>query len=427
MFETLYDKKALVTDKLKILSEALKKIDERALCGFYYGGKVMYLKGVVNAIIDALNAPESTDEVIEFYFRQFELEFKKFYYVFKLEGGSPVNLSIITDYLSLKGYRIADETMMDSPYCITIRCDDEFVCADKEIPVFGYINKMYLPNIHVSWCMKQYEEMRNQPVKALYTGLSYTYYAIDKQFLRDVSLKLAIPSQDLFYDFEMLKMSYEDHKDTLQYVVAGLSPYSLRYDLSLSKGINIRTPYYHRYFKNLHHYTPDVSPELEKVQKMVRDIFGYDIMEDIYQRYYYAKLIGANGTSSNGWCFDESYISEGDIHDNYAKMHKEYPETLAENKKILKNYIDFCSEHNLKLFFLMPPYTNYYKENWNKDYIEELWGAIKELGDGKDYTILDFSDEEWPNYYFGDYAHLNEIGAVRFTQMLDHVIHSILV
>lgn len=175
----------------------------------------------------------------------------------------------------------------------------------------------------------------------------------------------------------------------------------------------------------MHNYQPNnINDDLTSLEKAIYDIWGYDFIAEIYNIYIYPSYSMETAINTSNWAFSEEYIPQAHLDDIHSKNNKDYPATLKENTEILSEYITFCAEHNLKLFFLMTPYSNYYKKTWNNDYVKELWETLSEVGKDYDYTVLDFSDEEWADYYFGDYAHLNKIGAIRFSTMLDQVIHA---
>lgn len=424
MFNKLRDKNISDKEKMTVLNKLMKEVDARASYGYYRNAKLQYVISLIKAIIDTVNSPNPSRVQLESYYKKLETEYKKYLYVFILEGRDGYAKDIVRSHLEKQEYMIADDKVDGFPYYITLSFGDELSYSKNNIPVESYIDCVYLKNIHYRINMKRYAQLADSDVKGIMTGLSYVYYAVKPELLTDKIAMLATTSQDLFYDYEMLKIAYRDHGDTLKYVVAGLCPYTMRYDLSQSKGVNNRTPQYHQATGTIHNYKPDISDTLTQIENAIIDVWGYDFVDEIYYQYFYPSLTMETGISTAQWIYSEEYIADAWKHDIYSKTHKDYPDTLRENREILANYVRFCEEHNLKLFFLMPPFSNYYKKTWNSDYVEELWDIIKEIGGETDYTILDFSDEEWPDFYFGDYAHLNEIGAIRFTSIFDDVIQS---
>lgn len=422
MFNTLKNPLVPNQEKITILSSLTKEINQRVSYGNCSGGKLHFLSGLINAIVDVMNDSEASPLQLESYFKTLEIEYKKFMYIFILEGSDTYIKNTVHAHLHKQEYQVAEKLIDNFPYYITLTFNDDLNYSSNNIPVESYINHIYHANIHYQINMKRYHELSDTNAVGVVTGLSYTYYAINPDMLSDKVAMLATPSQDLFYDFEMLKMAYRDHGDSLRYVIAGLCPYSLRYDLSLSKGINRRTLEYHKDFGTIHHYQPDISDTLSSIEKAIYDIWGYNLIEEVFYQYLYPPYIMETGISTSNWIFNSDNVPQEHLDDIYSKYHKDYPDTLKENTLILSQYIQFCSEHNLRLFFLMPPFSDFYKQNWDSNYINELWETVHEVGKDYNYTILDFSDEKWENYYFGDYAHLNKIGAVRFTPMLDKII-----
>lgn len=424
MFNRLYSDNVSQAEKLHILNDLLQEAQKRASYGNFNQTKFQYLLGLIYAIIEALNSSDATVSQLEAFYRKLEITYKKFLYIFVLTGEENYLYGMVKNHLLRQEYMIAEQRVEGFPYFVELNFDKGLECSSDVFPVTGYVDSVYMENIHYRINKTRYNEQTDKKVRGVVTGLSYTYYAIKTDLMTDEVAMLATPSQDLFYDFEMLKKCYADHGDTLAYVIAGLCPYTLRFDLSQAKGSRERTIEYYRDYKTLHNYKPDISEKLDSIEKAIYDIWGYDFIDEVYYHYIYPLHTMETAISTAQWTFDEKCIDEQTTNDMYAKTHKEYPETLKENKEILSQYMQFCKNHNLKLFFVMPPFTNYYKANWNNDYVDELWAAINELGADVDYTILDFTDETWEDYYFGDYAHLNDIGAIRFTPMLDRVIHA---
>ena len=85
---------------------------------------------------------------------------------------------------------------------------------------------------------------------------------------------------------------------------------------------------------------------------------------------------------------------------------------------------ELAKKNNIKLYVVtFPVRSDLIKAFSDKDYLfKEINGMSKELG----FTYLNFYDDpefEWDD--FGDYDHLNERGAEKFTKKLKSVIESI--
>lgn len=205
MFNTLKNPNTSKQKRADIFSSLLKEIEKRASYGHYNGGKLLYLSGLVNSIAESMNDPSASEYVLGSYFQMFEIEYKKFMYIFKLEGNDTYLKNVVRSHLNKKEYQIAEKEIENFPYYITLTFDDKMEYTPNTFPVESYINFIYYPNIHYYINLNRYNALDNSDVQGVITGLSYSYYAVNPEMFSDTLAVLAVPSQDLFYDFEMLK------------------------------------------------------------------------------------------------------------------------------------------------------------------------------------------------------------------------------
>lgn len=96
-------------------------------------------------------------------------------------------------------------------------------------------------------------------VKGVITGLSYFEVGIEENRLELPFINLALSSQDLFYDFEILKHTIENlnSSNNIKQAIIGLSNYSFRYDLSMTQNNQTKEKpkIYYPLLKNLHNYS----------------------------------------------------------------------------------------------------------------------------------------------------------------------------
>ena len=101
------------------------------------------------------------------------------------------------------------------------------------------------------------------------------------------------------------------------------------------------------------------------------------------------------------------------------EYNKPYQATVEENRKILEEYISYCISNNIKVYIILPPFTNWYKEQWDKSYCDELKTLIHELRNKYEFIFLDFSEQYWEDKYFYNNGHLNMYGAKRLMGILN--------
>jgi hypothetical protein len=71
----------------------------------------------------------------------------------------------------------------------------------------------------------------------LATGISYCNFGLKESIMEIPCFKFAFGSQDLYYDYNIIKYILDNHKEKcqkLKYCLIGLSYYSFQYDMSLS-------------------------------------------------------------------------------------------------------------------------------------------------------------------------------------------------
>lgn len=300
---------------------------------------------------------------------------------------------------------------------IHIICDEmEYgTPAERTIYLFRYMDIVYLNNCDY-WNMFEKYQQHKKRAKAIVTGMSYFRDAFNCALLKIPAVKLACSSQDLFFDFMLFKKVYEEiGRNGLSHVFIGLAPYSLRYDLSLASSIEYLLFSYYSHLHTFHN-----NKKLDKAGKFV------DEQEKRIEQYLDSKICeyiykSCTGHVDSGqWnTFQLEFIQECDYMEVEEEYNKPYQATVVENKKILENYVSYCVSNNIKVYIILPPFTNWYKEQWDKSYYDELKIFIQEMRNNYEFIFLDFSEEYWENKYFYNNGHLNMYGSKRLMSILN--------
>lgn len=254
------------------------------------------------------------------------------------------------------------------------------------------------------------------------TGMSYARDAFDQDYY---SMKVATcfgSSQDLYYDYMYEKYLLLERKHLFSYSIISLAPYSLHYDLSLSKNESMYIPAYYLLFKDVHHYF---------------------ITNDNMERLFSNTLKNLNSTIYNGIISPEI-----DLNDAYSwkKEHnhpidteaqliarsrasmwnnKYFPNTLKENKKILSSMIELYLEYKCKPFLVLYPFSTIYKKFFNKRMIDEFYYIINKIIKFYNITFIDlYTMKKIEDSDFYNVDHLNSNGAKKVSQYLDRCISS---
>lgn len=244
------------------------------------------------------------------------------------------------------------------------------------------------------------------PIQLIVTGISYLNDGIRPKYLKVPSFNFAYRSQDLFCDFEITKYLFQHYDmSSLKYLIIGLCYYSFEYDLSKS-GSAWQMMRYYPYINSLHNLISDQYYDDYYNQCMI-DLQSLSIPQGIIK--YNLRNFDINDLEGEKTA--------------KADYNKNYPATVFENKRILKEYIQFIEEKQIKPIFVIMPVTKYYSAYSPLSIKQKFYNNLYEvLGDRK-YQILDYFDKlEYPDSYYYHVNHLNRHGAVAFTNKLNEDI-----
>lgn len=257
-------------------------------------------------------------------------------------------------------------------------------------------------------------------VEGIITGISYAEKGIDEELLKKNFNKMARHSQDLYYDYNLVKYAIEKYKNqmvNLKYVLISLSYYSFQYDMSLS-AMKGKVPVYYKAIGKKHHLS-DVEKYLTETMNseyIVNEVFNLDIYG--YPKVKWKWNIISSDKSSN--LINEEHGKKQAILD----YNKNYPETVKENTQILKDYLQLLNENNIKPIIVICPVSIYYAKYVSKQIREEFYNILNEMKKQYNFQFLDcFNDNLFNDEDYYDVSHLNEKGAKKFTNMLNDYIN----
>ena len=244
------------------------------------------------------------------------------------------------------------------------------------------------------------------------TGVSHAYAGTDISEFSQPGMKLALTSQDLFYDYELAKIAIRTKKK-LKYAVIGVAPFSLYSDLSKSVNVD-RTFTYYPVTKKLHN-CPVAAGVLA------------EIFNDAYNKAYELmnpKLVFNSSMVCNSLNKD---FGLNDLMEVREKMglsdKKEYPDTVAENTKILRSYIQDCLKANIVPNLVIYPLSEFYNQYFSRRKFEQLRETLTDFSNEFKIPFLDFAnDKNFTISDFFDVEHLNVRGSKKFSRILDDVL-----
>lgn len=319
--------------------------------------------------------------------------------------------SLNADYLV-----ICDEADFDK----IDRADRKIVSPRYSLSVIG----MYLGEEYYIYRKKAIRDMKDENICGIITGMSYTQRGINAERMSKKWCMCAYPSQDLYYDFFALADAIRKSGDRLKYAVMGISPYSFRYDLSLSKGVQEKVYFYYREFGEFHNAIP-IQEDLELMVRYdnVLDELCYPNWRDIY-----FDFIAEHSFKRSEQIFDFTGLDEKQQEKSLEEMkkisNKPYTDTIAENRMVFDMYMKLCKKHNIKVTVLIPPCSVFFRDHFPNEYVEETRDIISEFRGKYDMEILDLYDacEFADDRYYMDEAHMNKWGAEKLTQTLDEFL-----
>lgn len=265
--------------------------------------------------------------------------------------------------------------------------------------------------------LQQFEKEDHENIQGITLGLSYIQRGLNTHRLKKKTACLAAPSQDLFYDYQMCQYACSKMKD-LQFVIWGISPYSLWYDLSLSSA-GSRAAYYYPQTHSLHHYQID-DTDLGILFQQLTVVAGEIFVPDFIQKSF-APLDG----NVDYICNTQIYALKQDLQKDLETIHrlfdKDYPETYAENLEIIREMLLYLRNQKIKPYIVMLPYPSCFLQNMNQsmyDRTVEVLQAYKQ--EFPEMEFLNYTyDERFDDYYFADSHHLNYWGANMMADVLN--------
>ncbi|WP_459478694.1 chemotaxis protein [Clostridium saccharoperbutylacetonicum] len=243
----------------------------------------------------------------------------------------------------------------------------------------------------------------NSKYRGMVTGISYARAAILENLLKYKFVIVAFPSQDLRHDYKMAEyIIHNRHNNKIDYCLIGLSYYSFQYDL-LKSSMKNKACFYNFIDSN--------TKRNEYNFKVEKEVFKEESFMDFTQENEFYKL-------------NDNIKYEIGKKQSLLDCNKNYPETVVQNKQILKDYLKLLKNNNIRPIVVVCPAFKYYTQNFSKRIETEFHNIIKEIGEEYDFQYLDyFRSEEFKDEDFLDVSHLNIKGAEKFTNILNKVIN----
>ena len=289
--------------------------------------------------------------------------------------------------------------------------------------IFRYINFFMFANNILKNKLKLYK-IDKKEYDVLTTGLSYFVSGINSNVLYKSCINLAYDSHDLYYDYNIAKYLIEEKNKKFLYCIIGISYYSFQYDLSLSNMKNNVNMYYDT-LKVSHNFHIDMNKFMINKEKVEQE-------KEIAKKILKLAHKNIDGIDIYGNYYKENDSIQFFANENKAYIgliqakkdcNKNYPNTVSENIKIIKEYLYLLKSHNIKPIIVVCPTSKYYYNNFSDVIKKEFFSIINNLRKEFTFQFIDYFDStEFDDADFRDVSHLNTSGGEKFTQILNREI-----
>ena len=279
----------------------------------------------------------------------------------------------------------------------------------------------YIPNTYkykYKWMQENAED-----VETLVLGNSHSFYAIRADLLSGLSFNLTNPAQRLENDLFLLKYWGDKYKN-LKTVICTISYFSW-----FSPGLEKIAPDYCRYY-NLY-MDCDLYNDLSIVNNFEISNPKHALLK---VRAYILNQHASDGTCDEFGCANGNVLSKkdmvewnkGDYNRKIIARHtiagREY---LEKNYSYMKEIAEFCKKRNIRLVLVTTPTWKNYYNNLDKKQLEEMYEITHKFQKEYDVSYFDYlKDSRFDADDFFNESHMSNIGAIKFTKILNEDINS---
>lgn len=267
------------------------------------------------------------------------------------------------------------------------------------------------------WMQKNAED-----VEILIFGSSHTFYGIRPEYFDEKAFSLANVSQGLKQDLFLLKY-WADRYKNLKTVICPIS-FSSWFGRGLEHGSeSYRCRYYKIYmdcdlYPDMSLYNLELSDIRTALGKFLK-IFSRN--SDLgYDEYGWGKTYQLSKKNKGTW--DDGSEAEQAVIRHTAKSW----DYIDQNYALMKEMADFCKSHGIQLVLITTPCWHSYYENLNKEQLSKMYELTHNFQQEYHLRYLDYlKDPRFDADDFYDSNHLSDVGAIKFTKILDKDINQL--
>jgi len=270
----------------------------------------------------------------------------------------------------------------------------------------------------------KYEWMQRnaEDVEVLVFGSSHTFYGIRPEFFDGKAFSLANVSQGIRQDLFLLKY-WADRYKQLKTIIVPIS-FSSWFGHGLEYGTESYRCRYYKIYMDCDLYSDwslynlelsDMRTALGKLGKYISN--GNDLGYDKYGWGDTYKLAEKKMAKWNDGTEAEAAVKRHTVKNwDYIEMNYEQMKDIAE----------FCKSHGVQMVLITTPCWHSYYDNLNKEQLSKMYELTHRFQKEFDVPYFDYlKDPRFKADDFYDSNHLSDIGAIKFTKILDKDIKSL--
>lgn len=286
------------------------------------------------------------------------------------------------------------------------------------IPVEYLIRQVPNPyKYKYEWMQKNAED-----VEVLVFGSSHTFYGIRPEFFKEKAFSLANVSQGNRQDFFLLKYWAARYKN-LKIVIVPISFYTW-FGRGLEYGSeSYRCRYYKiymdcDYYSDWSFYNLELSDKRTAMGKVGKIIHRDE--DPGYDKFGWGNKYKLSEKNIIKW--NDGTEAEAAVKRHTAKSW-DYIET---NYERFKEMAKFCQSHNIQMILITTPCWYTYYDNLNKEQLKKMYELTHQFQKELNVPYFDYlKDTRFEADDFFDSNHLSDVGAIKFTKILDEDINTL--
>ncbi|QXP69643.1 hypothetical protein H0I29_13600 [Polaribacter sp. R2A056_3_33] len=260
----------------------------------------------------------------------------------------------------------------------------------------------------------KYNLFQEENVEVVVAGNSHLLFGVKADSLSFKTINIANKGRELETDVDIL-MKYLDHIESLKAVIIPVSFYSLFTELNnFSKDHIKQKRLYYRFYK-LENYNQGIYKNSLLINEPYKELIDNSFLNPFTKKSYFSKL----GWRANNVSFEADSQIKSKINNLEQSIH--HKKVISKNINRLQDLIDFCSDKEIQLFVVLPPYSEYFYSLTKSKYTGIIKGILKD--NFKDLTIIEsnmFMPTDLDFYENSD--HLNAKGATLYTKKIDSIL-----